>query len=153
MNGDTHVVAGVGLSALASSLWEMPIKSPLDIGIAFTLSICGSLMPDIDTYRTKRYRSKIFHGVYNRLFLLSIAYLIFQSKNIYHAGVIIGSVIFGISSKHRMFSHTIFGFALYTYLYYLGFGSKALYYGIGYLSHLLLDSFTEQGIKLFSLKH
>ena len=54
--------------------------------------------------------------------------------------------------EHRGFFHSFFSLFLFTFIFYLIFGSYiySMAFGIGYLTHILLDSFTKAGITPFA---
>ena len=55
------------------------------------------------------------------------------------------SFLFG----HRKFFHSIFSALFFSLLIYLVNTTLAMFFFIGYMSHLFMDSLTKKGIKLF----
>jgi len=59
------------------------------------------------------------------------------------------SRIFGLFSKHRGIFHSIFFGAVVAYLFFLFDGNAGFGFLFGFASHVVLDSFTKQGINFF----
>ena len=57
--------------------------------------------------------------------------------------------LLGFLSRHRGWTHTLLFGAFGTLVFWLFGDSYALAFGLGFLSHLLLDGLTPQGVRLF----
>lgn len=134
MTGRTHDLAA--FTALNVVLITQPIPD-LSLSTALvTLGACfiGGLAPDIDN-STSKFWQKI------------------------PAGTFIGQVLHPLIGGHRLISHSILGLVIVGWLvnYLLGLASSTLLvnmtivwwsFMIGYLSHLLMDSLTTEGVPL-----
>jgi inner membrane protein len=90
----------------------------------------------------------------NLIFFISSVFLLFGTMfaDIDEVNSFLGKKIkiIGYIFDHRGFFHSIFSLMLFFVFMILFFGYYyALFFAIGYLLHLLLDSFTKEGIKPF----
>ncbi|KGG81317.1 metal-dependent hydrolase [Caloranaerobacter azorensis] len=154
MKGKTHVMLGVAAGITAISDYS------LEKGIIFISStVLGSLMPDIDHPKSKLNQKLLFKK--NRIF-----------KFVFYIILSLGCIYFGISlnnkllkilsitlaftglSHHRGFTHSLLGLLLFSMvvkILAIRYNLIGAYKGfvIGYISHLIADSFTKGGIELF----
>lgn len=163
MTGKTHMAIGVAASAAVLSTVH---PTPQKFIIGFTLGIVGGLMPDIDI-RTSKINSFGRTILAYILVILIIAGFVIYKGNIqfnlsefklnyrpsasmeYGAVVVIACIVFSKFTKHRSFSHSILGLILF----YIGFRmligeEMSLYFGVGFISHILSDLITNNGVEL-----
>lgn len=154
MTGKTHVA--IGIAAALTISYNQPVESQL---ILVTASAIGSLIPDLDHPKGKLNQKLLFinNNLYRALFYLSISsifmYLYYSIGTEIFIILSLVSCLVGISS-HRSFTHSIIGFLLTSSIIKMGvskFNLPSIYNGfvIGYILHLIADSFTPKGIKLF----
>lgn len=135
MTGRTHdLVAFTTLSYIALS---QPIQH-IGLGtiiFAFTANMIGGLTPDID-----QPTAKLWHEI--------------------PAGSIFGKIISPLFGGHRFISHSIIGIILFGFVsyYVLQLASHTILvnmtivwwsFMIGYISHLVMDTFTHEGVPWF----
>lgn len=132
MTGRTHDLAAFTALNLVVATQSIP---PLTLGtalVAFTANMIGGLAPDLDQPTTEFWRR-------------------------IRAGNILGKLISPLLGGHRYISHSILGLALFGFLAFwaLNFASTFLLvdmnlvwwsFMIGYVSHLIMDSFTKEGV-------
>ena len=131
----THDI-GAFATLLTATIYLQPSHLGMaTVSISIIANIIGSLLPDIDQAS-------------NRLW------------DMLPGGNLIGKILRNIFLSHRTISHSILGlFLIYKFNYWLLFAlfnqtfvnPEIIIYSliIGYLSHLFLDSLTEEGIPLF----
>ncbi len=134
MTGKTHQILGIS-SGLAAYFSQAPAEyNPATLGAVFVVSYFAALLPDIDQPAAKIWQSFPLGHVAGR-----IIDPFFEHRNLSHS--ILGAAGF-----------TIGAFYLFTSLPdYWGLNSKllALAFSVSYLSHLLADLVTVEGIPLF----
>lgn len=154
MTGRTHVA--IGIAAALTISYNQPVESQLVLVMS---SVIGSLIPDLDHPKGKLNQKLLFvnNNLYRALFYLSISsvfmYLYYSIGNEIFIILSLVSCLVGISS-HRSFTHSIIGFLLTSSIIKVGiskFNLPSIYTGfvIGYIFHLVADSLTPKGIKLF----
>lgn len=156
MTGKTHVTAGiaVGLTLAAGN----PIEKQ---AILILAAVVGALIPDMDHPRSKiNQRILLFK---NKLFKM-ITYSLMGGGLIYLDTILndpgsrilrmlgLALILVGLS-RHRGFTHSLLGLVLFSVIVYIGTLNYNLYvvfvgFVIGYVSHLVLDLVTVQGIEL-----
>jgi inner membrane protein len=137
MTYKTHLNFGI-LSCLLVSIYIFNFDS----NILTSLLISGivALIPDIDHHNSKI--NKICTPI---IYIVLLFYLVFYK----HLYILISSllwVIIAIKSKHRTFTHSLIGLLIFI----LPFINSNYFIPviIGYISHLLSDMFTKNGIPL-----
>jgi len=135
LTGKTHQIFGIGVGlAIFLNLAE-PTYSPATLAAVLVFSSLGSLLPDLDKASAEFWHSFPVVG--------------------HSAGKIVDPFI-----SHRNITHSVIGTALAAALFYFILESFPDYWGVNttvvfivsvasYLSHLLADSFTVEGIPLF----
>lgn len=160
MTGKTHMAIGVAASAAFLSTVH---PTPQKFVIGFSLGMIGALMPDMDIKTSKISSFGRTALAYIFVILVVAGFIIYKgniqlnqikfnyrptSKVEYGVIIIVVCALFSKFTKHRSFSHSILGLILF----YIGFrmiiGQMALYFGIGYISHILSDLITNNGIEL-----
>lgn len=156
MKAKSHVVVGIAAAYLINPSINIPLKLTTVLSAAF-----GSLVPDLDHPKSilnqkilplkKNKSTKVFiYSLFGSL-VLYINYLNFRSMILNLIGVIL--IMIGIS-HHRGFTHSgigvfIFFMTVNLFTKKYGFNYEGLSFMIGYISHLITDFFTDQGIELF----
>lgn len=147
----THIITGSGIGAVVATAFQLPII-PLILGASL-----GAGIPDIDTYKSSISRKILIFK--NRL-AMKITYLIIGLAAIINGEIgvkLIGAfLILAAISGHRKFTHSILGALSFCgiCLYALNTPSGIIKYTIlgsviGYVTHILTDSFSNHGIELF----
>ncbi|AAK79057.1 inner membrane protein [Clostridium acetobutylicum] len=174
MTGKTHISIGLMSSAAVLSVNN---PTPENIAVGLAVGVLGALMPDIDTSRSKVsynlrkivvYAALVIVGAYilmanfypevekTNLFLKNMGvyklkdYIPYNLK-LSNAGllIIVGCIIFSKFTKHRSFSHSILGLILFTVGVKLLLGNIFIYFAVGFISHMVADTFTNSGIEVF----
>jgi inner membrane protein len=134
MTGKTHQIIGITLGLGVYLSLTQPVYSPATLGAVLVFSSIGALLPDIDNAAADIWHTVPFLG--------------------HTAGKIVDPFL-----EHRNITHSLVGTAIIGLVLFLIFKHFPSYWGIntfavlictmvGYLSHLLADSFTVQGIPL-----
>ena len=155
MMGKTHIYTGI-----ASSLVLLhPATIPGILGAAAG-GAAGGWICDIDCRS-----SKINHWVAIGAFLVVVAAvgaIILDWNGIYlylrrHDGLqamvglllLLGCCVYGITTSHRGFTHSLFALALMSVSVALCYKPLALPFMVGFASHLILDLTNKKGLQLF----
>ncbi len=156
MTGKTHITLGVAGTVALLVLSNRSIESSTYI---LGASVLGSLVPDLD-HPSAKLNQKILpvkNSFFKKVIYLIIGgiLLYFDTKIRSRFLTLLGiTIILTGLSRHRGFTHSILGLAMFSLTSYLG----AVYYGIGniytgfiagYAIHLIADFFTNSGIELF----
>lgn len=156
LTGKTHVTLGVAAGLTLSVGYSVESQAILVLAAAI-----GALIPDLDHPRSKinqrvlLYKNKLFKLI---TYSLMGAGLIYIDSKFYGSGskilrlLGIALVLVGLS-RHRGFTHSLLGLVLFSGIVYIGTIKYNLYtaftgFVIGYVSHLVLDLVTVQGIEL-----
>ncbi|URZ04099.1 metal-dependent hydrolase [Clostridium felsineum] len=174
MTGKTHISIGLATSATALSISNPTVKNVVAGLIIGTL---GSLMPDIDTskstisYKVRKILLYIMIAVLTTYVLIanfstqietinSFFQMIGLNKIVSYVPdnlrfsniglvIILACMIFAKVTKHRSFAHSILGLVLFTIGFKLLLGNIALYFAVGFISHMVADTLTNSGIEVF----
>ncbi len=154
MMSKTHLCVG--------ALWALAIapNNPIACTAAIAMGGFGGVAPDVDIVSLK---SKNDVLVCQLTGLIGAACLLYASKlfdfgiglNPNEEEVWMGGAGFvflyliGAWTNHRSFTHSILALFLFTVCVNLISPSLAVYFAIGYLSHLMLDLLNRRGIQLF----
>lgn len=156
MTGKTHITVGIaaGLTLAAGNSIENQV-------ILILAAAVGSLIPDLDHPRSKinqrvlLFKNKLFKMITYSLMGVGLIYLDTilngpENRTLRLLGLIL--ILVGLS-RHRGFTHSLFGLVLFSGIVYIGtlnYNQYAAFVGfvIGYVSHLVLDLITVQGIEL-----
>ena len=159
MLGKTHMVIGI-----AAGLWIMrPDDMPMLV-VGTGASALGALLPDIDVGTSESHKDA------NVVIFLSVAVAVitFLVEHFWHLGIfeklrrnegwlniLIPAVIFiaicafGKEMPHRSFMHSLLAMALLSGCVYYVFPNLAIYFLIGYASHLATDCLNRKRVMLF----
>lgn len=138
MTYKTHFNFGILLSLL---IINIEYRSSLEYIIFLILTGIVALIPDFD-----HKNSYISNRINPVLCILLLIYIMIYF-NITSLIILIFWIIVTYFSKHRTFSHSLFGLLIFILPF---IGVKILYpVFIGYVSHLFADLLTEYGIPLF----
>lgn len=132
MTGRTHDLAAFTALNIVFVALPVPEMSLATLVTAFGANMIGGLLPDID---------EVTSDIWDK----------------FRGGRIVGELIKPLIGSHRMISHSILGTAIIGYLLskvlpvlgtVLLVDMKIVWWAIiiGYLSHLVVDSFTTQGV-------
>jgi inner membrane protein len=132
MTGRTHDLAAFSALSLIVATQNIPQMSLATVIVAVSANLIGGLTPDID-----QPTAELWHKI--------------------PAGTVIGKILYPLLGGHRFISHSVVGVILF------GFGAHFLLdvihsvllvdmgvvwwsFMIGYVSHLVLDTFTRDGV-------
>lgn len=154
MTGKTHMAIGIAAGLVLSKGESGQAQ------LIFTLScVLGSLAPDLDHPKAKLnqnfllIRNKFYSILLYFILTIGFSYLYFTRDKLIFALLAIMSFLMSIST-HRGFTHSILGYLLASSIVRiisLEFNLPNIYLGFstGYISHLIGDFLTAQGIKFF----
>lgn len=154
MTGKTHTAIGMAIG------FTLGFKKPIEAQLAIiTASTLGALAPDLDHPKGELNQKLLLinNNFYKTAFYLivGIIFLCIYIQNNSSLFILLGLFSFALAiSSHRSFTHSILGLILFSAiirLILMEYGLSPIYKGfiMGYASHLLADSFTAKGIKLF----
>lgn len=165
MTGKTHLAVGV----LAGIVLIRP-ASGLNADTAAQLILCtaaasvGAIIPDVDSKRSKA-RAKLFAAVAFAVsaFVIALGAKIFFGVDVFalaaqNAAVVrtvpgavlfAAAAIYGANTKHRTFTHSFPGLAVFTASIALMSIKAAPYFFAAMLSHILLDLFNRKKVAVF----
>lgn len=155
MTGKTHAAVGI-CSAAFILVPKVDIKTAL-IGLGFC--IIGSYATDADLKRSKA--GHIISDAVHAISILTLLYLLLTYKFHYNIwdllginmpgklkilGVvlIVGSIILGRITGHRKYMHSLIGLAIMTLGVWLIAGDFAVWFGLGYALHMIVDLLNEK---------
>lgn len=158
MNGRTHVAAG-----LFTSLLLLQPKDPIPFAAMTAFAAAGSVFPDIDHTESK------LHKAVSR-FLLAMNVVLFAvmiAQNVLGASVpwekmtfglsqgqltgLAGFVmlgVFGYGQPHRGFTHSVMALMAFTYAVWSVYPFGGYAFGMGYLTHIMLDCLNRKGLQV-----
>ena len=160
MTSATH--AAVGLTA---ALLIMQPNSYAEIVCATGGGIIGSVIADIDNNNHKKHDDTEIddllwgYTIVKAGILLVVDYLLGDGVCKYVLSqssvitmtcsiIIFTSLIYGYLSAHRSYMHSVLALVFFTALIWVAFKPLTIAFGIGYLTHLLLDLTNKKGIQL-----
>ncbi len=158
MSGDTHAAVGVATALTGCALFPyLASGGVLTVATGTLVCIAGAWFPDLDLGRSKG--SKAMNKLLTILIPMLVLVLGGQSVGLWKLeqfGVRGTSLLFfcillliGVWSRtrpHREFTHSFLALVGTTLLVGLIFGKELwVWYGIGYLSHLLIDLLNGKG--------
>lgn len=139
MSGVTHLA--VGLVSVAPFIKNEPKMLSI-----LPFAVLGALIPDIeaDYSLIKTYKFIMWFS------FLAIAVIILGNSIISIIGIIAFVILVYIlrQSEHRTVTHSLLGLTLFSLCILLAAKSLALYFVIGYSTHLILDMVSKRGIAL-----
>lgn len=161
MSGDTHAAAGaaVGL-ALCVSLPAIAVGSTSQMICCVGAAVIGALCPDLDVDKSKGNKimdKALLIGIPAAVLLYfimkrtgrSLSSINVDAEQIVMLLLFLGLCLFFRTRPHREASHSLLMMAVTTLCVYSFAGSNLwLWFGSGYLSHLLLDYFNTKGESL-----
>ncbi len=164
MTGKTHLAAG----ALAGFALIRP-QGGLNADTAAQLILCmaaasvGALIPDVDSKRSKA-RAKLFTAaaIVVSAFIIAFGAKIFFGVDVFAlamqnsavvrtvpgAAMFAAAAIYGANTKHRTFTHSLLGLAVFTVSAALISLKAAPYFFAAMLSHILLDLLNRKKVAL-----
>lgn len=154
MQGKTHLL--IGAAAGAAMMGSYPIERGL---LLVGAAVFGSIIPDLDHPRSTINQTLL--PVKNKMvkimiyMLIGCIFLSLSSAYNNHAYLVFGvAFILTGFSHHRGFTHSILGLTMFTWAVHLFMTRYNLVevtegFFIGYLSHLIGDFITKEGIKIF----
>lgn len=158
MMRNTHLTIGIA-SAIA-------ITNPKTVTESLTAiigGVIGGLICDIDLL-DHGYKNKKF---FERFIAVKLTTIILFIDLVFQFGIcefilnrdrillMIGGIVFtivsfiGIKSPHRTFTHSFLGLLLFSLAFWFVYPPMVFAFAIGFLSHMLLDSFNKKKIRLF----
>jgi len=147
LNGGTHAALGLGAGVLAAAMTEPELPSVAMV----TAGVISGLLPDLDEGRSMIYNrtmrnidTKMRRPLVGVIGIVLLFLLVLEfSYGFLLAGIFfLGVAIF----RHRTFSHSIVSLIMVTGAAYELHPGLTIPVMLGYLSHLLADSLTIQGI-------
>lgn len=155
MTGKTHAAVGI-CSAAFILVPKVDIKTAL-IGLGFC--IIGSYATDADLKMSKA--GQVVSDAIHAAFTLAVIYLVLTYKLHYNiwglvgknmpnqlkiiGGLfIVGSIILGRITGHRKYMHSLIGFFIMTMGVWLIAGNFAIWFGLGYALHMIVDLLNEK---------
>ncbi|NEZ47228.1 metal-dependent hydrolase [Clostridium niameyense] len=141
MTGKTHVAI-----ATASMMPFIPKNKP-EMFMLIPFVLLGVLLPDIDAdyslIRSKRY-------LYTFI-ILGLVVVFNAESNVPIIGISVMLILIFILKKteHRTVMHSLLGLMIFTVCMICISKKATIYFVLGYVTHLLADSFTISGIPLF----
>ena len=160
MTSQTHTAIG-----MTTALLVIQPKSFAEIACAAAGGIIGGAIADIDLNNHNGHKDNkidILLFAYSTAFIcifLAVDYLLGDGVCKYVLGhlnnitlacslLIVIGLVFGYRSSHRSFMHSLFALCIFTVLIWTAFKPIAIAFGIGYLSHILIDLTNKSGIQL-----
>jgi len=159
MKTPTHIVCANAL-ALAFIRPDSPTSLLLTLGAA----TIGGTISDIDVSDKEHKKYIILYSIIALVSVLVLGSL----ELIFHIGIndwiinnssyariniclllTIGLCYYGYLNPHRSFLHSFLGVFLLILLCYIGFRVAVIPFGIGIISHIILDLFNKKGLWLF----
>lgn len=153
MTGKTHMMLGATVGV------TMAVNYPVEGGIILVAcAVFGSLIPDLDHPKSRMnqnvlpFRNKLFKMLVY-LTLGTILLLLEPKTNPSAVRLLgLGLIITGLS-HHRSFTHSLFGWVVYSTIVYLGMQEVGLTeatigFSLGYITHLMADFVTKGGIEI-----
>ena len=133
MTGKTHQIFGLTMGLGAYFMLADPAYSPATLGAVFVFSYLGALLPDIDNAASDIWHTIPFGHTAGKAIDPFLGH-----RNITHS--IIGTILIGVG---------LF-FLFRSFPDYWGINSTIIFIStmVAYISHLLADSFTVEGIPL-----
>lgn len=165
MNGEVHMAVGTATATgMALVIPQMQASDTKMLGLGIGCAIIGALMPDIDANGESKIK-KQFRKTLTLLLcglVLTFGYgyatgsLASIVNQLVHTQAVIGLIgflvlsVIGYMSGHRQFTHWLLACVLFTFSWYIMFGKTlAIWFCLGYLSHILIDLLNKKPIKLF----
>lgn len=175
MSGKQHSRIGVSLAIALILAYYVKLGGHLNVTDTITIllsSVIGSLIVDIDSKRSKASQAlaKVMTVIFWSILILSIAdrylvsgissntldYLVnvlLSIDNRFGLFILCILITLGKLSPHRGFTHKVLGTSLFIIVSFLTFGKIfSIGFIIGYISHILADKTTPEGLKFFELR-
>ena len=158
MSGETHLAVGIATTVAVTRPGN--IREAL---LAIGIGAVGAVIPDIDvgTSQSRKEANKVLAiiGV--------LALIIFCADHFLNAGIakrmlasrgavgialggliFLSVSIFGMEQPHRSFMHSIPGLILLEAALEIMFPAAVPYFAIGFISHIILDSFNRKKVRI-----
>lgn len=159
MTGKTHLAVGSGTALFLLSTGD--INAILG---GTTLALIGSLVPDIDTEKSKG--AMLLKNLIAIIGIVFIFELFLKSK--YHIdiftyimknrgltemlpilAILLVALIVGKCTSHRGFTHSLIGICIYSFLIFLLTGPLYKWFLIGYAVHIFADMLNRKEVRIF----
>lgn len=143
MLGKTH--SAVGAASALLIVGGTAVNHPVDLAIGAAIAGIGGLLPDIDLGSEHSQKIAIF---------TAITFIVLGLKN-FSPATIIGCFPLaflegaGLKSNHRGFTHSILALGLFSLVAYFMIPKYAIWFAVGYASHLVIDLLNKKGESLF----
>lgn len=152
MSGDTHATVGVATALVSCVLNPWMTGS---VGVGVVAAVVGALYPDLDSGKSKgnKLMNKVLVYLVPAGLLVGFANRLgFVKMEVGKLAALIVLLLFGLfvrTRPHRELSHSLAALVGTTILVAFGTGGQVwVWYGIGYLSHLLIDLLNKKGESL-----
>lgn len=158
MLGHTHTAVGI-----AAALAVVPPKSMPELLVGIGAGALGGLICDIDVGTSKSHK----RADLITMFAAVIVAAVIAADYFFHVGirdilmtnetfaqmffpavVFIGICAYGKGTHHRTFMHSLVGMVLLTTCIGVALPIAAPYFGIGFLSHIIIDLFNKKKVWL-----
>lgn len=147
MNGRTHAALGLGAGVVAAATMEPKLPTAIIVGAG----VISSLLPDLDEERSMIY-NRTMRNINPKMRrplvgLVGITLLLFSALELSYGFLSAGIYFLGVSIfRHRTFSHSLLALVIVSGAAHEINPDLIVPVFLGYLSHLLADSLTIQGI-------
>lgn len=147
MNGGTHAALGLGSGVVAAAT----VESELPTIFVVTIGAVSALIPDLDEEKSMIY-NRTMRNVNPKMRrplvgLVGIILLLFSALELSFGFLLAGVYFLGVSIfRHRTFSHSLLALVIVSGAAHEINQDLIVPVFLGYLSHLLADSLTIQGI-------
>lgn len=147
MLGKTH--SAVGAASALVILGSTAAHHPIDLAVGAAVAGLGGLLPDIDLGSEHSREVAI---------TTAIALIVLGLKN-FSPATLVGCFPLaflegaGLKSNHRGFTHSILALGLFSLVAYLMIPKYAMWFAVGYASHLAIDLLNKKGESLFFPMH
>lgn len=159
MQGKTHNMVGIACALSAAEIATMGNMSPETMLLAAVAGSFGGLIPDIDIKHSKA-RKQLYKVIITLVCaivflsiiesMLGVKWLSELTNHTNFARMIFGGILlliiymYGMTTAHRSFMHSITILIASTICVFITLPSLALYYAVGYASHLFIDLFNHK---------
>lgn len=159
MMGHTHLAVGI-----AASLAIVHPKTWPELVIGIGAGALGGLICDIDVGTSKSHKQADIITMFSAvivaavilvdwLFHIGIQETLMQNENFLQIFIpviiFIGICACGKSTSHRTFMHSLLAMILLTACVGVALPMAAPYFGLGFLSHIVLDIFNKKRVRMF----
>lgn len=133
MTGRTHDVAALSLLAVVVVTQPIPTMTLSTALLALLANQLGGIAPDIDQPTAPFWRNLPVGGIFGRMMNKMLGGHRFLTHSILGAGLLCLAVHYGLVFLHPVMPHVDIGLVWWAFI-------------IGVVSHLIMDSFTKEGV-------